>query len=147
MILPHHLVQHLARSGHLEAAGLSMEDVRQYWDHMGRHAAWGASHPAVGSARHMPMFLYGDDARFNSFGDKLLIVCCGFVLDQRKSSLLTHFPLFLLKEAGHHQVMRHANRLWNDCEQCKWKLKYFAQGLSLGFRTVQAFMKPAPGPT
>ena len=104
MILPHHLVQHLARSGHLQAAGLSIEDVKEYWSHMGKFSSWGPSHPAFSTGRHMPMFLYGDDARINAFGDKLVLVCGGFVLDQRKSSLLTHFPLFVLKEAISHQL-------------------------------------------
>ena len=57
MILPHQLVQHLAGSGHLAAAGLSMEDVGKYWAHMGRHSAWGTNHPAFERGRHMPMFL------------------------------------------------------------------------------------------
>ena len=82
MILPRQLVQHLARSGRLEAAWAQHGGRPRILGPHGQALSWGANHPAFqsGSGRHVPMFLYlyGDDARFNSFGDKLVLVSCGF---------------------------------------------------------------------
>ena len=65
-----------------------------------------------GTNRHQPLFLYGDDARFSQ-NEKLTVVYCGFCLDSRTHSMCVHLPLFIIR--------------------CS---------LSVGFETLQAFLKP-----
>ena len=67
-----------------------------------------------GSDRHHPAFIYGDDARHTQ-NEKLCVVYCGFVCDTRTNSMLVHQPLFVIR--------------------CS---------LSVGFETLQAYLKPVP---
>ena len=95
VVLPHHLLIHLYQNDLLP---LSRMDVHKYWDHMRNFATWGSDHPAVQiGGVHVPVYLYGDDTRF-SHQEKLTAVTLGFVLDDRTSSMETHYPLFLIRE-------------------------------------------------
>ena len=100
VVLPHDLVRHLQKNGHLDQAELNLDACRRYWAHAGRFMAWSEDHAATTGGCHHPLFLYGDDARWNVYGDKLVLVSMGFVLDSRPHSMKTHWPLFVLQEVG-----------------------------------------------
>ena len=145
MVLPHELIQHLQRCGHLDEAELSLDSCKRYWEHARHHMEWAAEHGGTAGGRHHPLFLYGDDARWNSYGDKLVLVSMGFVLDSRKHSLATHFPLFVLQEVGNLEisfVCIYIEFVYVVSTIPRIKLSVPEQGLSLGFSTLQAYMKP-----
>ena len=50
-------------------------------------------------ARVHALFLYGDDCKYSN-QEKLTCVSCGFVLDERSSSMKTHLPLFIVREVS-----------------------------------------------
>ena len=43
----------------------------------------------------IPLYLWGDDCQFNERGQKMCTIVCGHVLDTRKNSKLTVYPLFV----------------------------------------------------
>ena len=51
----------------------------------------------MGELDSMPLFLYGDDTKYNQ-NDKLTVLTLGAVLDERTHSLLTHWPLCVVRE-------------------------------------------------
>ena len=67
-----------------------------YWQHMEKYTSWAGS----GQERFLPVFLYGDDARYNK-QNKLTVVYMGIVTDEEGcNSMMMYFPLFLVNEAG-----------------------------------------------
>ena len=79
---------------------LDREANRQYWTHMVKHSEWAASHPCSQYPEtSIPMFLYGDDVKFNR-QEKLTCVYLGFILADKKGlAMRTHFPIFIVREA------------------------------------------------
>ena len=69
--------------------------ISQYWDHMVSHSSWAREHP--GHHTHEPVALYGDDAAVNKNGEKICIITMSHVLDPRKSSMHTLWPLCVYK--------------------------------------------------
>ena len=71
--------------------GMDVE-IDRYWTHL---ASKGLPHTAdkPGSGC-VPMWLWGDDTRYNEQGAKIVLVAMGAVLDRRKSSKDTTYPLF-----------------------------------------------------
>ena len=71
--------------------GMDVE-IDRYWTHL---ASKGLLHTAdkPGSGC-VPMWLWGDDTRYNEQGAKIVLVAMGAVLDRRKSSKDTTYPLF-----------------------------------------------------
>ena len=99
LVLPHQLIGYLCQNGHLE---VSM-DHDAYWKHMYDHASWGRTHPALQAGpencHHLAAFLYGDDARYSK-QEKLIVISLGLVLDPRKNSMLSYWPLVVIREAS-----------------------------------------------
>ena len=90
-MLPHELVSHLAKSGHF--LDLGPDKSQAYWKHFQSvNASW-----SMGELDSMPLFLYGDDTKYNQ-NDKLTVLTLGAVLDERTHSLLTHWPLCVVRE-------------------------------------------------
>ena len=102
VILPHDLLPLLvSNNGFQEAFGTSPEDIAAYWRHCAKHMSWAKDHPAVAHAdgATVPVFLYGDDTQMNENGDKMTVLMMGCCLDERTNSMMTHFPLFIYREA------------------------------------------------
>ena len=97
-MLPHELLPHLVKHGHVLP---NKQEIGDYWSHMFRHASWGPGHPlnqAGQRCAHLPLFLYADDVKWTN-EEKLTQVCVGQVLESRRSSMETHWPLFLIRQA------------------------------------------------
>ena len=97
MVLPHQLIPHLLKIKHLLPDPAEMQ---RYWIHMFTHAEWGPQHPLRaqgGDCKHLPLFLYADDVKWTN-EEKLTQVSLGMVLDMRKHSMATHWPLFIIRE-------------------------------------------------
>ncbi|CAE7244961.1 unnamed protein product [Symbiodinium microadriaticum] len=77
---------------------IQREANRQYWTHMVKHSEWAASHPCSQYPEtSIPMFLYGDDVKFNR-QEKLTCVYLGFILADKKGlAMRTHFPIFIVR--------------------------------------------------
>ena len=76
--------------------------LKEYWDHVECFTDWGFCHPVCQANSEVrgawPLFVYGDDVKFSQ-AEKLTVVMAGLVLDETKSSLHTHHPLFIIREA------------------------------------------------
>ena len=53
----------------------------------------------MNSGTTVPLFLYGDDTQMNENGEKMTVLMMGCCLDERDSSMMTHYPLFIYREA------------------------------------------------
>ena len=96
-VLPHVLVQSLFDQN-LWPTQLMPElngEVRGYWSHMFKHAGWAFHHPGMFS--HEPIAIYRDHAAVNKNGDKMCCITMSHVLDPRKSSMHTLWPLCVYK--------------------------------------------------
>ena len=94
IILPHVLFSHLSRHGLLPKL-----PTATYWQHMKQHASWGQGPHYDTDPDVVPCFLYGDDTKYNQ-QDKLSVIMVGMVLDPRRSSMITHYPLGVVKEVA-----------------------------------------------
>ena len=104
VVLPHHLLCHLEKYNQLE---VSAESRAQYWRHAEDFFPWYQAHPATLNSRvsegeahscvmHVPLHLYADDTRFST-NEKLGVIMMGAVLDTRKNSMSTYWPLFVVR--------------------------------------------------
>ena len=104
VVLPHELLCHLEKHNQLE---VSAESRAQYWRHAEQFFSWYQAHPATLNPRvsedeahsrvmHVPLHLYADDTRFCT-NEKLGVIMLGAVLDQRKHSMSTYWPLFVVR--------------------------------------------------
>ena len=131
VVLPHHLLPWLVRIGAF--APVKDEAVKGFWDHLDSVSC---SYSPTSNRAH-PCWLWGDDAVFNEQNQKLVVVCMGHVLDSRTNSWETCWPLFVYRCATLKQA------------SCVHSLNLCAGGcgpnqdLSVGFPTLEAFLKPA----
>ena len=96
MLDPHSVVAYL-----VNVIGLVIppDDVATYWDRARANGeAWATNHPAT--SRHMPLGLYGDEARFNTAfsQDKVLGLFINLPLWRPKSIRASRFLIFALEE-------------------------------------------------
>ena len=104
VILPHHLLQYLHG---IDADQIDMDAARDYWSHVQKHTDWGRVHPCPAGQPCNPLFVYGDDVKFNN-NEKLTCVCMGYILSEKKGlSLRTHFPLFVIRQVLDVKLMPH----------------------------------------
>ena len=90
MVLPHEVLPHVI--GKMKKPVM---ERAQYWRHMEKYTPWAG----LGQEGYLPVFLYGDDARYNK-QSKLTVVYMGMVTDEEGSnSMMMYFPLFLVNEA------------------------------------------------
>ena len=153
VILPHELLCHLEKYNQLE---LCAESRAEYWRHAEEFFPWYQHHPATlnsgvseGEAHsrvmHVPLHMYADDTRFST-NEKLGVIMLGAVLDKRKNSMSTYWPLFVVRLDSLAQIL-HVFFFFLYC-----RLRQMAgnvdsrtsEALSDGFNTLQAYMKPAP---
>ncbi len=96
VILPHELLPWLKRNHafpDVDAATLA-----QYWQHFQDIGMdWATLSEKKEECLH-PLFLWGDDVQYNQNFEKLETVCIGHVLDCRKFSMETSFPLFCIRD-------------------------------------------------
>ena len=92
VVLPHELLAHLSAHGHLA----ELESSEVYWRHFqNQGVTWARDQEDLSV---VPLFLYGDDTRYNK-QDKATVIYLGAVLDERSSSMRTHWPLCVVREA------------------------------------------------
>ena len=100
VILPHHLMKHMWTHEQIPSHAVDPKALKEYWEHMECFSEWAFKHPACGGREreHWPLWIYGDDVKFSNT-EKLTVVMLGMVLDETKSSMKTHHPLFIIREA------------------------------------------------
>ena len=59
---------------------VSRESIQRYWRHWERHFP---PHPASVQGRHNPIGISGDDAKWSLAGDKITLVLCNVILQER----------------------------------------------------------------
>jgi len=92
----------------------SDDEISEYWNHMAmlQDIPWVSSVISSG-AQYVPIYMWGDDSQYNERNEKILAVVCGSSLESRSNSKDTVYPLFTIR-----------------------------MELCLGFRTLQALLKP-----
>lgn len=66
-------------------------DVQQYWNHLSDHGSPLAT--LSPNKKHVPLWLWGDEAQFRENGDEILLICMGLAIDNRKYSVESCYPL------------------------------------------------------
>ena len=120
--------------------GLGMDaEIGHYWTHLASKVVPNtADKPGSGC---VPLWLWGDDTRYNEQGAKIVVVAMGAMMDRRKSSKDTVYLIFC------YQV---DSQLLNM--HCTIMDLYFsnstheAKEQSLGFETLQGFLQPVLWP-
>ena len=96
VILPHELLPWLKR--HHAFPDISAATLAEYWQHFQDIGIdWAKLSQNLEDRLH-PLFLWGDDVQYNQHFEKLETICLGHVLDSRKFSMETSFPLFCIRE-------------------------------------------------
>ena len=95
VVLPHELFPWLVQRGLFDLSD-STEIVR-FWTH-----ARSAGLPTGGATDfHIPLWIWGDDAKFTeTHQDKLVVVAFGRLLETSKNALKTVWPLFTYQQVG-----------------------------------------------
>ena len=64
--------------------------MRKYWEHWSNVASWAAHHPGK-DFNAMPVFIYGDEARYSeTHGDKFIALCLGSPLVFKQRDWVTN---------------------------------------------------------
>ena len=97
IILPHELLPWLHRNGAFPEIAAS--ELQKYW---GRMRMRGGTVADIVSAemesRCHPLYIWGDDAKYTSAHDKLLVIVMGHCLDPNTYSVECCWPLLALRE-------------------------------------------------
>ncbi|CAE7418220.1 unnamed protein product [Symbiodinium sp. CCMP2592] len=93
VVLPHEVFPWLVKQGIIPLNDTA--EIGEFWSH-----ARTAGMPTMGATdSHIPLYLWGDDARFTeTHEDKLVVVAFGRVLETSKNALETVWPLFLYQQ-------------------------------------------------
>ena len=95
VVLPHEVFPWLVRHGIIPLN--DTDEIREFWSH-----ARTAGMPTMGATdHHIPLYLWGDDARFTeTHEDKLVAVAFGRLLETSKNALQSVWPLFVYQQVG-----------------------------------------------
>ena len=118
------LVQYLFDEHGVE---IPAENVNKFWSHAKTHLSWGASHPAARESVHIPIGLYGDEARYSSASgqmEKLIVLTLNFPLWRPKTSRNSRWIICTLREA----LSLGTKTLWPLFEYISWALNILFEG-------------------
>ena len=141
IVFPHNLVSRLPV--------IDMANIAQYWSHLKDRKSPLASISPDGS--HYPLWLWGDEAQFRESGEEIQLIAMGAVLDTRKHSLETCFPLSICRSETCHLVFSQQSFLFKVFNQ--WLIdtvvEWFwylcpSQELKAGYPTVRAILEAVP---
>ena len=128
------LIQYLFGSHGLH---IHPDKVSQYWKHVREFVPWGASHPAT-SDQHVPIALYGDEARYTDQAglvEKVVLLSCNFPLWRPATSRNSRFMLFAIRQS----LTTGYNSLYYIYEYISWALNilFFGYKPTVGFPGVR----------
>lgn len=70
-------------------------DVQRYWQNLSKRKSPVAAISPEKS--HVPLWIWGDECEYRENGDELLIICMGYVLDTRKFSIESCYPIVVCR--------------------------------------------------
>lgn len=95
VVLPHELVPFLLKHQLLINNDAMDLEIEQYWRFLSSMGMPGSmDKPGSGT---IPLWIWGDDSQYNEQQSKVVLVAIGLVLDSRKCSKSTVYPLFAFK--------------------------------------------------
>ena len=80
-------------------------EICRYWQHL-RHAGSPVAEVCPTNDA-IPIWLWGDSAQYNAKKESVIVLCCGCVLDERKSSVSTCFPFVIVREETCQNISKH----------------------------------------
>ena len=94
--MPHNLVDLLPN--------VCKSEIKRYWDHLSKvNSPLAKISPEMD---HYPIWIWGDEAQYRENGDEIMLICIGAVLDNRKHSIESCYPLSICRsDAGHYYLM------------------------------------------
>ena len=110
--------------------------IEEYWQYLSSKGFPGTSDkPGSGC---IPLWLWGDDCKYNKEGAKIVVVALGAVLQNSASAKDTVFPLFSFQVDTRLKKMRGYDPISSSqiLALCPSKEQ------SLGFETLEAFLQP-----
>ena len=72
-------------------------ELRMFWNNARTR---GVDWAKAGNDRTHPLYLWADDAQYNERGSKLIVVVLGHALDENTNSLLSCYPLIVLRHVA-----------------------------------------------
>lgn len=140
VVLPHDLVSTLASQGCWPGQLGAMEDLKAWWDHVGRHSEWHCEHPAFDDQTHEPLVLYGDDACLTKQGnEKMVCITLHHSLDKRRNSMKSSWPLCIFR------CVPWLN--WWLQQSCAYYIYMYAVKTSLGYLDWVQYLASIYGPS
>ena len=144
ILLPHELVPWLERHGLFPK--LDRLALQQWWEHASKYDL---PHAVMSpDSQHHPLWCWGDDAVYNELGEKLICISLGHILDPRKFSMQTCWPIFVLREeaclnstlikSSKHVSLKLGSCIFIKTIICK------IEDLSAGFSTLFPVLQCAP---
>ncbi|CAE7207120.1 unnamed protein product, partial [Symbiodinium sp. CCMP2456] len=119
-LMPHEVFDYLYATDRLQR---DQEEIDKFWNHVRDHTTWGKDHIAQG---HNPMSIYGDEARYNLAGDKVLLIAMSPVLARERISLSGRvqgrlgLASRLLEVAGELAIYQGVSLLYGN--ESRWRL-------------------------
>ena len=98
VVLPHELMDWLSRQGLIPEHAVAPEKVAEYWSHL---KETDSPLKDMSPGHHVPLWIWGDGAKYLVSGHCLTIIVCGFVLHddpEMKHSIDRCWPLCILQE-------------------------------------------------
>ncbi|CAL1145496.1 unnamed protein product [Cladocopium goreaui] len=87
VVMPHDLVDLLP---HIDES-----EIKHYWDHLSKvNSPLAKISP---EKNHYPLWIWGDEAQYRENGDEIMLICIGAVLDNRKHSIESCYPLSICR--------------------------------------------------
>lgn len=138
---PDELVPWLLKNAILPNNSHMDEQIEEYWRYL---ASKGVPHtydkPGSGC---IPLWLWGDDCRFNEQGHKIVIIAMGAVLDERKSSKDTVYPLLCYQVETYlklvYLLLKNTSPLAHPIP-----LPQSSQGAKFGFQNFASLLETGP---
>ena len=118
---------------------MDTQKTTAYWNHLKSHLPWAADHVRQHGLEFHPLFLWGDDAQYDELGHKIVTVAMGHVLDDRRDSISTVWPLFAYRVESRINLFLLVFQLPINLYT---QIAAANQEQSTGFETLNAFLKP-----
>ena len=122
--------------------GVSIPDaeVKQFWKHASEHIPWARNHPATAGAAHVPISLYGDEARYTSSSghtEKIVSLNVSMPLWCPMTTRNSRFPFFAIRQG---LCVEHYT-IYPILQYATWCINI----LSTGLKPTQGYLgKPLP---
>ena len=137
-ILPHELLPYLLE--HELFPFVPERQCKRYWNHLCETSSPVAL--KIPSKNYIPLFIWGDSANYCK-DESVIVICFGCILDDRKNSIESRFPLVICREDSckQHRILFYQTFFKIPILLPTSQMQTFKEK-SVGFRTLAAYLQP-----